>query len=114
MRRVLTLSAVLVLASAWAFAETFSGRLVDAACAAQQKNAACNPTANTASFALEVSGKMLRLDADGNQKAADALKQSNSGADRAKDPNAANSQVTATVQGVLNGDEIKVEAIAVR
>lgn len=112
MRRVLTLSAIFVFASALSFAETFSGRLVDAACAAQQKGAACTPSASTASFAIEVSGKMLKLDADGNRKAADALKQSSNSADRAKDPSAP-SQVTATIEGTLNGSEIKVDTIEV-
>jgi hypothetical protein len=114
MSRVFTLSAVLLFASVLAFGETFTGKLVDANCAAQQANAACTPTASTSSFALQVSGKMLKLDAEGNQKAADALKASNSNADRAKDPNAAGTQVIAKVQGTLSGDEIKVETIEVQ
>ena len=88
MLRVFTLTAILVFASAFAFAETFNGTLVDAACAAQQKTATCAPTATTSSFALQVSGKMLKLDAEGNKKAAEALKDSSSSADRAKDPTA--------------------------
>ena len=56
---------------------------------------------------------MLKLDAAGNKKAAKALKETNNGADRAKDPNAADSQVMATAQGTLSGDEIKVETIEV-
>src|SRR5215471_10636374 len=39
MLRVFTLTAVLAFASAIAFAETWTGTLVDAACAAQQKTA---------------------------------------------------------------------------
>lgn len=114
MRRILTLGAALLLASVWAFADTYSGALVDAACAQQQKGAACTPTASTQAFALQVSvGKILKLDADGNRKAADALKASNSSADRAKDPGAASTPVMATVEGTLNGDEIKVESIEV-
>jgi hypothetical protein len=113
MLRVLTLSAILVFASALAFAESFSGKLVDASCASQQKSAACTPTASTTSFAIQVSGKMLTLDAEGNRKAADALKASSSSADRAKDPNAADTQVMAKVEGTLNGNEIKVDSIEV-
>lgn len=56
---------------------------------------------------------MLKLDANGNKKAAEALKQSNHSADRAKDPNASDNQVMASVQGTLNGDEIKVDSIEV-
>jgi hypothetical protein len=113
MLRGFTLTAILVFASAFAFAETFNGTLVDAACAAQQKTA-CAPTASTVSFALQVAGKTLKLDADGNKKAADALKDSSTSADRAKDPNAANSQVMAKVDGTLTGDEIKVDTISLQ
>lgn len=113
MRRILTLGVSLLFVSALAFAETYSGKLVDASCAQQQKEAACTPTASTAAFAIQVSGKTLKLDADGNKKAAEALKASSSSADRAKDPNASDGQVMATVQGTLNGDEIKVESIQV-
>jgi len=113
MRRILTLGATLLFVSALAFAETYSGKLVDASCAEQQKEAACTPTASTSAFAIQVSGKTLKLDADGNKKAAAALKESANGADRAKDPSAADSQVMATVQGTLTGDEIKVESVVV-
>jgi len=113
MRRIFTLGAALLFVSALAFAETYTGKLVDARCAEQQKDAACSPTASTAAFAIQVSGKTLKLDADGNRKAAEALKESGNSADRAKDPNAQDSQVTATVQGTLNGDEIKVDTIVV-
>lgn len=113
MRRILTICAAALFVSAMAFAETYSGRLIDASCADQQKGAACTPTASTTAFAIQVSGKMLKLDAAGNQKAADALKQGNSGADRAKDPNAAAAPVMAKVEGTLNGDELKVDSIEV-
>jgi hypothetical protein len=63
-------------------------------------------------FAIQVSGKTLKLDAEGNNKAAQALKESNNTADRAKDPNASDA-VMATVEGTLKGDEIKVESIQV-
>jgi hypothetical protein len=114
MRRFLTLGAALLFMSAAAFAETYSGVLIGARCASQQKDAACTPTASTAAFAIQVSGgKTLKLDADGNKKAAQALKDSNSGADRAEDPSASDTQVMATIQGTLNGDEIKVDSIEV-
>jgi len=113
MQRIMTLGLVLVFASALAFADSFTGRLVDANCAAQGANTTCAPTASTASFALEVSGKMLKLDAEGNKKAAQALKDSNSSADRSKDPNGAASQVTAKVEGKLSGNEIQVDTIEI-
>jgi len=114
MRRILTLSAVLAFASALAFAETWTGNLIDASCAQHMKNNPCTPTASTASFAILASGKLLKLDAEGNQKAAEAFKQSSNGADREKDPSAAATPVTATVEGTLMGDEIKVDSIQVR
>jgi hypothetical protein len=57
---------------------------------------------------------MLKLDEDGNRKAAEAWKEYNSSADRAKDPDASTDPAMATVQGTLSGDEIKVEAIEIR
>src|SRR5580698_9729662 len=58
MRRILTLGATALFVSALAFAETYSGKLVDASCAQQQQDAACTPTASTSAFALQVSGKL--------------------------------------------------------
>ncbi len=118
MFRMIAASAVLFIGSALAYGETFTGRLVDANCSAQQQSGSdstCAPTSSTSAFALQVSGKMLRLDADGNRKAADAIKASGNSADRAKDPDAAKSgQVMASVQGTLNGDEIKVDTVTIQ
>jgi hypothetical protein len=114
MRRILTLGAALLFVSIMAFAESYAGALVDARCVGQTKDATCNPTASTTAFAIQVSGgKIHKLDAEGNKKAAQALKDSNNSADRAKDPSASESQVTATIEGTLNGDEIKVDSIEV-
>ena len=113
MKTMLTSLVVLVFASSLALAETWTGRLVDARCASQQNSAACTPTSSTTAFAVQVSGKTLRLDAEGSKKATEALKAAKSGADRAKDPNAPADPVTATVQGTMNGDEIKVDSIEI-
>jgi hypothetical protein len=113
MQRFLTLGAMLAIGSALALAETFTGTLVDASCAQQQKDSPCTPSASTSSFALQVSGKLLKLDADGDRKAADAMKQSGSSADRAKDPTAP-APVSATIQGTMSGDQLKVESIQVQ
>src|SRR5579862_2341929 len=104
MLRIITVCAVLAFGSALAFGETFSGRLIDASCTAQQQANGCAPTATTSNFALQVSGKVLKLDTEGNKKASDALKAAGSSADRAKDPNAP-SQVMAKVDGTVSGDE---------
>jgi hypothetical protein len=95
-----------------AVAETWSGTLVDAACAADKKTSVeCAPTSATSSFALVLAdGKMVKLDASGNSKAADALKNN---ADRSKNPDS-KKVVTAKVTGSLSGDTIQVEAIEVQ
>ena len=111
MRRVYRLSAFLVVASALAFAETWSGKLIDAGCADPQKTEACVPTASTAAFAINTAGKVLKLDAAGNTKAAEAMKARENSADRAKN---ANREITATVQGTLSEDTIKVDSIELR
>ena len=110
MRRFVTLLAVF---SAVVFADSWSGNLADAKCAAEQKNTACNPTEATVAFVLNAGGKVYKLDDAGNKKAAEALR---SQADRSKDPNAAASAspVSASVTGTLDGDIIKVEAIAIK
>jgi len=114
MKRTFTLGAALLFVSALAFGETFSGVLVDARCSAQQKDAACAPTSATTAFAIQVSGgKTYKLDAEGNAKAADAMKANSNSADRAKDPNSPDNKVMATVEGTQNGDEIKVDSIVV-
>jgi hypothetical protein len=110
MRRVFRLSAFLVVVSALAFAETWSGKLVDAACADQQKAEACAPTASSTAFALKTTDKVLKLDAAGNTKAAEAMKASENSANRTKN---AKGEVSATVQGTLSDDVIKVDSIEV-
>jgi hypothetical protein len=113
MRKAIRLTAFVAFVSALAYAETWTGKLVDASCAEQQKNAACTPTASTSSYALQSSGKLMKLDAEGNSKAAAALRENQNGANRAKDPKAP-TEVTATVTGTMSGDEIKVESIQVK
>ena len=114
MRTLLKTSLLCVVVAGLVLAETYTGKLIDAECAAHEKNAACIPTGSTTSFGLIASGRMLKLDAAGNTKAAEALKQSNSGANRAKDPNAPSADgVNASVTGTVSGDQLKVDAIQV-
>ncbi len=107
--RLMVLSGVFSLLG---FAETWSGTLVDANCAAQNKSSAhCAPTSSTSAFALMLAdGKTVKLDANGNTKAADALKNS---ADRSKNPNAT-TPVKAKVSGTLSGDTIAVDTVDVQ
>ena len=113
MRRILTLCAFAAVFSALALAESWTGRLVDAGCAQEQKDIAkCDPTASTTMFALVVSGKAIKLDDAGNAKAAEALK---SRADRAADPSKpASPAVSAKITGAQDGETLKVESIEVQ
>jgi hypothetical protein len=98
--------------TAIAAAETWSGTLVDASCAADKKSVAeCAPTSTTSAFAIVLAdGKAVKLDATGNSKAADALKNS---ADRSNNPDK-KTAVRAKVTGSLSGDTIQVESIDVQ
>jgi hypothetical protein len=122
MRRIAMLSLATALFAAMAMADTWTGRLVDAKCVAQnaspggaQKsgaNATCDVNSSTTSFAIESQGKHFNLDATGNSKAAEAIKNR---ADRSKEPaGAASAAVMATVTGTASGDTIKVDSISVR
>src|SRR5579859_4818557 len=112
MRTVLKTTLLFALVSGLALAESYTGKLIDATCAAQ-KGKDCTPTASTTSFALEASGKVLRFDAAGNNKATAALKEHDSSANRSKDPSAGSAGVNATVSGTASGDQLKVDAIQV-
>ncbi len=126
MRTASKLGLLLVFVSALACAETWSGTLYDAKCVSQHKTkdmSACMPTESSTAFAFQVSDKMYKFDSEGNRKAAQAYKQSRSGAERAENPDAPktpdmgekhNETVTATVEGTLAGDEIRVETIQVK
>ena len=96
-----------------AFAESWSGKLLDASCFDQKKTSAgCDATSKSKAFALDVSGTVYKLDAAGNSKAADALKNR---ADRAADPNKPGAtEVTAKVNGAEKGGTITVESIDVQ
>ena len=114
MRRILTLCAFVAVFSALALAETWTGRLVDANCADQQKAVTtCDPTSTTTMFAIVVSGKAYKLDEAGNTKAMEALK---GRADRSADPDRpASTMVSARITGTKDGDNtLKVDTIEVQ
>jgi hypothetical protein len=108
------LGTLFVFVSALAWAETWTGRLVNANCADPQKIEACTPSNSTTSFALYAGEKMYKFDAEGNKKAAAAFEKSRSGAERAKDPDSPDQGVTATVNGTMARDQIKVDSIEVQ
>jgi hypothetical protein len=109
--------------AAFTCAETWNARLLDASCVEAQKAPSCDPTAGSVTFAINVAGKIYRLDDAGNAKAVEALK---ARADRAKDPNPSpnqaketaaspeNAAITAKVTGTLEGEIVKVESIQVQ
>ena|SRR5579862_8477182 len=113
MQRILSLLALSAVFSMLALADSWSGRLLDASCYSQQKKAdACDAMSTTTAFAIEVSGKVYKLDAAGNSKASTALK---SRADRAADPNKPQSNpVMAKVDGTEKSGTIAVESIEVQ
>lgn len=113
MRRVLSLLALSAVFTLLALADSYSGKLLDATCYDQQKKAAaCDATSTTTTFALEASGTVYKLDAGGNAKAADALKNRS---DRATDPSKPQpKQVMAKVGGTEKGGIITVESIDVQ
>jgi len=112
MRKIVSLLGILTVSSALAFAaDNWQGRLVDASCYQQQKSAtSCDPSSSTTSFMLYVADTAYSLDAEGNQKAAAALK---SRADRSTDPTKpASSQVMAKVTGTKDAtNNLKVDTI---
>ena len=113
MRNVLTIIALLGIFAALGCAETWNGKLLDASCIDQQKSASCDPTASTVTFSLNVSGKNYKLDDAGNAKAVEALKARSESAKGAGGA-AASAAVNAKVNGTLEGEVIKVEAIQVQ
>ena len=112
MRRILTSTALLTLFAAFAFADSWSGTLIDVNCYRQAKDAtACTPTSSTTAFALNSSGKVFVLDDAGNTQASAALK---SRADRSTVPEGKNSPINAKVTGTKNGDMLKVDDVEVQ
>jgi len=121
MKTITKAVSVLFLGSVLCLAETWSGKVVDAACKDQaaapapapsaqsaqpggQVANACEPTASTVAFGIELSdGRVLKLDSAGNTKAAEAMK-----------TNAGKSSLQATVTGSLDGQTVKVESIDIK
>jgi hypothetical protein len=112
MRSILIATACVAVFAGLCLAETFTGKLVDASCVAQKASTSCTPTDSTTMYAIDISGKIYKLDDSGNTKAADALKNQ---ANRESNPDATKKAApTARVSGTLDGDVIKVETIEVR
>jgi hypothetical protein len=113
MRKLYLLCASISVTAGLALAEDWTGRLIDASCYAENKTAKpCDASGSTTSFLLDVNGKVYKLDAAGNSKATDALKNR---ADRSAPGATAGASVNAKVSGSVEGsDSIKVDKIEVQ
>src|SRR5882762_3235321 len=114
MYKTLTLLTFLALLTMPAFAEIWAGKLLDAGCVDEQqhKTAGCDATGATKAFALDVSGKIYKLDAGGNVRASVALKNR---ADRVADPSKPMSkEVVAKVEGIERDGTIRMESIDIQ
>jgi hypothetical protein len=112
MRKTCFLITLSIGISTLAFAESFAGKLLDEACYAKQQSATgCEATSNTKSFAIDVSGKVYKLDPAGNQKASTALKNR---AEKAADPTKPPSkEIMAKVDGTEAGGTITAQSVEV-
>src|SRR5947209_9633270 len=104
MKRVLLLSGAFSLISIGAFAETWTGTLVDVMCKGKDLSshtAKCAVSCAKSGYGLVLSdGKFVKFDESGNAKAMAALKST----DKEKD-------LKAKVSGSLDGDVVRVNSI---
>lgn len=104
MKRILLLSTALPLLTIGAFAETWTGTLVDVMCKGKDLSshtAKCAVSCAKSGYGLVLSdGKFVKFDEGGNAKALVALKST----DKEKD-------LKAKVSGSLDGDTVRVSSI---
>jgi hypothetical protein len=94
--------AIIFLMAGFGFAESWTGRLVDAICKVSSQGT-CAPTKVTHLFAIELADStVLNLDAAGNEKADDAIK------------NVQTTDLHVAVTGSLDGKMVKVATLAVQ
>jgi hypothetical protein len=113
MKKNLPLLTLSMMFSVLALADTFSGKLIDEGCYAKQQSAmGCDATSATRTFALDVAGKIYRLDATGNEKASAALKNR---ADQSADPTKSLALgIMAKVEGTEHNGQLKVTSLDVQ
>lgn len=112
MRQVLCITALFAAVSAAAFAEDWTGKLLDATCLDQQqqeRTVACDATKATTAFALDVAGKIYKFDIPGNAKAVAAMKYRPD----PTDPNASR-EIKAKVTGTEAAGMILVETVGLQ
>lgn len=102
---------IAVLASA-AFAESWTGPLVDTSCMTEQRSVkACQPTNSTTHYSVVANDQVYELDQNGNAKAAAILKTS---ADREANPNGKTALIVVNVTGTKDGNTIRVDSLAIQ
>lgn len=75
MKTIFCVVALILGFSVGARAEDWTGNLIDSVCyGLPEKTVPCDATTATTAFALDVMGKIFKLDATGNAKAAAAMK----------------------------------------
>ena len=108
MKHIVKFALLFSVTSVLCLADSWSGKLVDSSCKAKAQASgekmSCSATQATTTFGIELAdGKVLHLDAEGNAKAADAIKNS-----KATDP-------TVSVTGSADASgKVKVESIKIQ
>jgi hypothetical protein len=114
MKPILHVVALSMVLSMMALAEDWTGKLIDATCNDQrehEKTVSCDATKATTAFALDVLGKIYKLDAVGNTKAAAALKYR---ADPSEPSKPESTEVKAKITGTEAGGMILVDTIGLQ
>jgi hypothetical protein len=115
MKTTVCLLAASSIFSVLAFAENWSGKLIDATCNDQKeqtKAMSCDASETTTAFAIDAGGKIYKLDAAGNTKAATAMRNR---ADRSANPakpmtGAVNAKVSGTEKdGMISTESVEVQ-----
>jgi hypothetical protein len=98
-------------------AESWTGKLIDSACAEQGKNTSpstasgqsnkdintCTPKESTSSFAIRTpDGRTIKLDSTGNKLASDTFKANSK---------ASKGEMVITVTGTMTGDTVQVDSV---
>ncbi|MCU1338164.1 MAG: hypothetical protein JWO19_3745 [Bryobacterales bacterium] len=119
MNKLTKLGMILCMGAVLSYAETISGKLIDATCydskatatSAGQKAPSldkidkdCAPTASTTVFAVHANGKVYKLDPSGNAKVASEMQSGGIKADKDGD-------VHITVSGTPQGDTLKADSV---
>ena len=113
MKTAAKLGIIFCMAGVFCYAETWNGKLIDAACFDSTSNKPpkidkldkdCAPSAATTNFAILADGKVFKLDATGNSKVAADVYGGAVKADHDRD-------VNVTIKGTLQGDTIRVESV---